>query len=120
MWSDLRQLSESEKEYAFTAHVSDEDITSINVGDGVTLELHAYDDTGFEYSEGVVISMDDIPLNIFERGAPYAVKITPEMILKDIKLGMEGSIDIIVGIRTAMDYYLESLIKGVFNCLKEK
>jgi multidrug efflux pump subunit AcrA (membrane-fusion protein) len=51
------------------------------------------------------------PLNISERGAVYSMKITPEIIPNDIKPGMEGSVDIIVGTRTVMEYILETFLK---------
>ncbi len=108
-------INEVTKEYVFTVYVADEDITSINVGDKVSMKLPAYDDTEFEYIEGTVISVGGIPLSIAERGVTYEVKITPDVIPKDIKLGMEGNVDIIIGTRSVMEYFLEPFKKGLLT-----
>ena len=113
-------INESENEYVFTAYVTDENITSINVGDRVSIKIPAYDDTENEYIEGTVISVGDIPLNIAEKGPSYVVKITPDIIPKDLKPGMEGSVDIIIGNRSVLDYFLEPFTKGMKDSLKEK
>ena len=108
-------INEVTKEYVFTVYVADEDITSINVGDKVSMKLPAYDDTEFEYIEGTVISVGGIPLSIAERGVTYEVKITPDVIPKDIKLGMEGNVDFIIGTRSVMEYFFEPFKKGLLT-----
>jgi len=113
-------INETENEYVFTAYVADEDITSINVGDRVSIKIPAYDDTEDEYIEGTVTGIGDISLNISERGTAYVVKITPEKIPKDLKPGMEGSVDIIVGTRSVLDYFFEPIKTGFQSGLKEK
>ena len=112
-------INETENEYVFTAYVADEDITSINVGDRVSIKIPAYDDTEYEYLEGTVISIGDIPLNIAERGASYVVKITPEKIPKDLKPGMEGSVDIIIGSRSVMQYFGDVFLSEFQGALSE-
>ena len=96
-----------------------EDITGLKLGDTVQLKLPAYDDTEFECINGTVTSISDIPLNISERGVVYAVKITPEIVPKDIKPGMEGNVDITVGTRTVMEYFLEPFMEGLDNSMNE-
>ena len=59
-------------------------------------------------------------LDISERGVVYSVKITLEIIPKDIKPGMDGSVDIIVGTKTVMEYFLEPFKKGINNIMCEK
>ncbi len=113
-------INEPQHDYVFNAYVSDEDITGLKLGDTVQLKLPAYDDTEFEYINGTVTSISDIPLNISERGVVYAVKITPEIVPKDIKPGMVGGVDIIVGTRTVMEYFLEPFEKGINNSMCEK
>ena len=39
---------------------------------------------------------------------------------KDIKVGMEGSCDIIIGKRTVLDYFLEPFKEGFGSSLKER
>lgn len=50
----------------------------------------------------------------------YLVDIKLNKIPDNIKTGMEGEIDIIVGTRTVMDYFLEPFRKGWNDSLKEK
>ena len=109
----------NQNEYVFNAYVADEDVTGMKIGDIVQLKLPAYDDTEFEYINGTVTSISDIPFNISERGVVYMVKITPEAIPKDIKPGMDGSVDIIVGTRTIMEYFLEPFKNGLNNSMRE-
>lgn len=113
-------ITETENEYVFTAYVADEDITRFNIGNAVKLKLPAFDDTEYEYISGKVISVSDVPISISDRGVVYVVKITPEVVPKDFKTGMEGSVDIIVGTRTVMDYFLEPFKKGLSNSIIDK
>ncbi len=84
------------------------------------LKLQGFDDTEYEYISGKVISVSDVPISISDRGDVYVVKITPEVVPKDFKTGMEGSVDIIVGTRTVMDYFLELFKKRVSDSLIDK
>ena len=38
----------------------------------------------------------------------------------DIKIGMEGNCDIIIGKRTVLEYFLEPFIEGLEGSLKEE
>lgn len=105
-------INENEMEYVFTAYIADEDIASIDVGDKVSIKIQAYDETENEYIEGTVMSVGNMPLSIKEKGTTYVVKITPEIIPKDLKPGMEGIIDIIIGTRSVMDYFLEPFVNA--------
>ena len=107
-------------DYIFTAYVTDEDITSIIVGEKVYIKLPAYDGTEYDYIGGTVMSISDVPLNIEESGVAYKVKITPDVIPPNIKSGMEGGLDIVVGTRTVMDYFLEPFKNGISDSLKER
>lgn len=84
------------------------------------LKIYAYDDTSSEYIEGEIIHISDVPVNIEGKGMSYLVDIKLNKIPDNIKTGMEGEIDIIVGTRTVMDYFLEPFRKGWNDSLKEK
>ena len=112
-------ITSNDNDYRFMAYVADEDITQLNIGDIVKLKIAAYNKI-YEYIEGEIIHIGEIPVNIEGKGMSYVVYIKPGMIPDDIKSGMEGTIDIIVGTRTVMDYFLEPFRKGLHDSLKEK
>jgi adhesin transport system membrane fusion protein len=112
-------INEPNSEYVFNAYVSDKDITGLKIGDVVQLKLPAYDDTEYECINGNVTRISNIPLDISEHGVVYVVKITPEIVPKDIKPGMAGTIDIIVGTRTIMEYFLDPFEKVLDDSLEE-
>ena len=113
-------INQPNNEYVFNAYVSDRDITHINIGDNVRLKLPAYDDTEYEYLNGVVSEISDIPLNVQGKGIVYSVEIYIENSPEDIKNGMEGNVDIVIGTRTVMDYFIEPFRNGLENSLEER
>ena len=113
-------LIPKDKENIFIAYVSDKDISQIRKKDKVSIKIAAYNDTKYEYMEGKVISVGDVAINIEEKGAMYMVEIQIKDLPKDIKVGMEGSCDIIIGKRTVLDYFLEPFKEGFGSGLKER
>ncbi|MCH5263935.1 MAG: HlyD family efflux transporter periplasmic adaptor subunit [Lachnospiraceae bacterium] len=113
-------LIPKDKENLFTAYVQDEDIGQVQVGDVVSVKIVAYDDTEYEYMEGKVAYVGDITLNIEGIGAVYMVGIEIENMPEDVKIGMEGSCDIIIGTRTVLDYFVEPFKEGLHDSLKER
>lgn len=116
----LGYLIPKDKENLFTAYVQDENIGQIQVGDVVSVKIAAYDDTEYEYMEGKVAYVGDITLNIEGIGAVYMVGIEIENMPEDVKIGMEGSCDIIIGTRTVLDYFVEPFKEGLHDSLKER
>lgn len=113
-------LIPKDKENLFTAYVQDEDIGQIQIGDVVSVKIAAYNDTEYEYMEGKVAYVGDITLNIEGIGVVYMVGIEIENMPEDVKIGMEGSCDIIIGTRTVLDYFIEPFIEGLNDSLKER
>ena len=109
-----------DEENIFTVYVANKDIEDINEGDRVGVKIAAYNDTAYEYMEGEVVSIGDIALNMENAGSVYEVKIYIEGLPDDIKLGLEGSCDIIIGERTVLDYFLEPFKEGLDSSLREK
>jgi len=106
--------------YEFVSYVSSAEINQISEADEVRIRLASYHDTASEYVKGHIRSIGDIPLTIDGKGTCYAVTIEMDTAPDKIKTGMEGSIDIIIGQRTVMDYFLEPFKKGLGNSLKER
>lgn len=107
------------KENIFTAYVSDEEIEQIRVGDTVNVKIGAYDNTQYEYIEGTVESIGEIALNIDGIGVAYQADIKVPDLPDDIRMGLEGSCEIIIGTRSVLDYFLEPFIEGFSSSLKE-
>ena len=116
----LGYILPDENLYEFTAYVSDKDISQINVGDKVKVKMAAFNDTQYEYIDGEIASVGNIPVNIENIGVSYVVNIKLYSFPDNIKTGMEGNIDIIIGTRTVMDYFLEPCRKGIKDSLREK
>lgn len=108
------------KAYEFIVYVFDEDISQIHVGDRVKIKIAAFNDTKYEYIDGSILSVSEVPMSIENKGVAYAVNIRFHTVPENIKTGMEGNIDIIVGTRTVMDYFMEPFEKGLKDSLKEK
>lgn len=113
-------ISRSDNKYKFNANILDEDISQLKEGDKVKLKIVAFDDTKYEYIDGCITRIGDIPLSIEGKGVVYDIDIEMNSIPDNLKIGMEGSIDIIVGNRTVMDYFLEPFRKGLEDSLKER
>ncbi len=109
-----------EKENLFTAYVPDEDTALIHTGDTVSVRIAAYRGTEYEYMEGIIADIGDIALNIDGIGAVYAAGIRMDSLPEDLRAGMEGTCDIIVGTRTVLDYFMEPFLDGLQDSLKEK
>ena len=108
------------KEYIFTAYIADEDITEIKTGDKVDIKIQAYYEDTHQVISGVISDIGDVPLKTEDRGTVYKVEIMLNEDASNLKLGMEGTVDIITGKRNVMDYFLEPLIDGVKGSMREK
>lgn len=117
---EMGYITRDKNEYEFTAYVSDVDIAQLETGDKVKIRINAFDDTRYEYMDGIINRISDVPMNNEDKGVLYAVNININTIPDNVKSGMKGSIDIIVGQRTVMDYFMEPFKKGLGDSLKEK
>ncbi|MEE1100030.1 MAG: HlyD family efflux transporter periplasmic adaptor subunit [Agathobacter sp.] len=113
-------IQRDENCYKFSAKIEDEDITHLNEGDKVKLKISAFDDTQYEYIDGNIYKIGDIPYNIEGKGVVYDISIKLDSIPDNLKIGMEGNMDIIIGTRTVMEYFLEPFRKGLADSLKER
>lgn len=107
-------------EYIFKAYVSNQDIADISINESVKIKLSAFNNTRYEYMEGEITEIEDVPVNMENKGIYYVVNIKLNDNPDNLKLGLSGSIDIIVGQRTVMDYFIEPFRKGLKNSIKEK
>lgn len=113
-------LLPEEKKNLFVAYISDEDIGQIHTDDLVRVKIAAYNDTEYESLEGTIISIRDIAFDMDGIGASYMVEIQLKEIPDNVKIGMEGRCDIILGTRTVLDYFLDPFKEGLADSLKER
>lgn len=109
-----------DRESIFTAYVSNTDIGQIETGNSVGIRIAAYRDTKYQYMQGEIISISDSAFNTENSGAVYKVEICVDNFPEDIKIGMEGKCDIIIGQRSVLDYFLEPFKEGLEGSLKER
>ena len=97
-----------------------EKINGIKVNDAVNVKIDAFGNDDNKFMSGKVKSIGDLTVNLDGIGAAYKVEIVLDKLPDDIKIGMEGNCDIIIGKRTVLDYFLEPFIEGLEGSLKEE
>ncbi len=110
-----------DSESRFIAYVKTSDIESIHLGDEVRIRLSSLKDTEYERMTGVVEKVGDLAINAEGMGSVYKVEVKIEEIPEELlKVGVDGTCDIIVGKRTVLMYFMEPFIDGLRDSLHEK
>ena len=112
-------LNNIKKSYGFK-NILDGFNLEIKTGDKVDIKIQAYYEDTHQVISGVISDIGDVPLKTEDRGTVYKVEIMLNEDASNLKLGMEGTVDIITGKRNVMDYFLEPLIDGVKGSMREK
>lgn len=103
-------------------YVKNMDIADIEVGMEAEIKLEAYPYNRFGTVKGRVTYISPSAFMNEQLGSVYLVRLalmeTGEGI--DIISGLSGSIEIKTGRRTVMDYFMEPIIKGFGESMKEK
>ncbi len=121
--STLMTIIPDENELIFEGYVADKDIGSVSVGDEVQIKLSAYSFSDYGAVYGKITGISKNSKYVEGLGNVYVVKVVFEDELNEnIKLeyGMSGTMEVLVGKRSLMDYFLEPVKKGLDNSLKEK
>lgn len=109
--------------YVFEGYVADKDISDVSVGDEVQIKLQAYSFSDYGAVVGIVSYISPSTLSLEGLGNVYTVKveIDEKLLHEDIKLksGLSGTMEINVGKRTVLDYFLEPIIGELDESLKE-
>lgn len=109
--------------YVFEGYISDKDIADVSVGDTVQIKLQSYSFSDYGAVTGTVTYISPSAVNIEGMGNVYTVKaeIDEKLLHEDIQLmsGLSGSIEINVGQRSVLDYFLEPIIGDLDNSLTE-
>ena len=103
----------------FTTYVADENMRKIKPDEEVNIKIDAFasDD---RFLRGKVKSVASVASGIDGVGSAYKVDVLPERLPDDVRIGMEGDCDILVGKRSVLDYFLEPFVKGFGESLKEQ
>lgn len=108
----------------FEGYIQDEDIAEIEVGDLAKIKLQAYSYSEYGDIEGKIIYISKTSYEMEGVGNVYSIKveIDNDELNKNINLisGLSGSVEIDAGTRSVLDYFLEPIVKGLNNSLKER
>lgn len=108
-------------ENVFKAYVNSSDIEGLKIGDSVSVRIAALKDTPYDRMEGHIQRIGDVAVSIEGMGSVYRVDIAlPEIPDGYLKIGEEGSCDILIGNRSVLNYFLEPFLKGMKDSLHEK
>ena len=96
----------------FTTYVADENMRKIKPDEEVNIKIDAFasDD---RFLPGKVKSVASVASGIDGVGSAYKVDVLPERLPDDVRIGMEGDCDILVGKRSVLDYFLEPFVKFI-------
>lgn len=109
----------SEGEMIISGYISGSDINEVNLGDEVKIRLDMYNGTDKEIITGTVSKIDNVTTNVDGLGAVYPLEISIDEDL-DLKVGNMGTIDVIVGKRSVMDYFIDPFKRGLRESLHER
>lgn len=103
-------------------YVKNMDIADIEIGMEAEIKLEAYSYNKYGTVKGTVKHISPSSFSSEQMGSVYLVKIDITDIPKGINLtsGLSGSVEIKTGKRTVMSYFLDPIIKGFGESLKEK
>ncbi len=103
-------------------YVKNMDIADIEMGMEAEIKLEAYSYNKYGTVKGTVKHISPSSFSSEQLGSVYLVKINITDIPYGINLtsGLSGSVEIKTGKRTVMSYFLDPIIKGFGESLKEK
>ena len=110
--------------YTFTGYLSDKDMADVAVGDAVEIKLSAYPYADYGSIAGQISSLGSTAIKVEGHGMVYEIVIDPIMkkLPKGVQLksGLSGSFEIKQGSRTVLEYFLDPIVGGLDDSLKEK
>lgn len=109
-------------EMEMVCYVKNMDIADIEVGDEAEIKLEAYPYNKYGTVSGTITYISPSAFINEQMGSVYLVKINPENISEsiDIMSGLTGMVEIKTNKRSVMEYFLDPIIKGFDESLKEK
>lgn len=109
-------------EMEMVCYVKNMDVADIAVGDETAIKLEAYPYNKYGTVSGTITYISPSAFTNEQMGSVYLVKIKPENVSDSIDMmsGLTGSVEIKTGKHSVMRYFLDPIIKGFDESLKEK
>ncbi len=103
-------------------YVKNMDIADVEVGMGTEIKLEAYSYNKYGTVKGIVKYISPSAFSSEQMGSVYLVKIEITDVPDGVNVisGLSGSVEIKTDKRTVIEYFLEPIIKGFGESLKEK
>ncbi len=121
--STLAIIIPNENDFLFEGYISDKDISQVSVGDNVQIKLSSYSFSDYGAIYGEITEISKNTQYIEGLGNVYTLKVVLDEDLNEnikIEYGMSGTMEVMVGKRTLMEYFMEPIRNGLDNSLKEK
>lgn len=118
----LMKITPEEPSLIFQSYIFDKDISDIEEGDQVQIKLQAYPFADYGAVYGTIYAISEEAGTIEGVGNVYIAEITFEDELNDnilLRQGLTGTVEIKIGTRSVMEYFLEPITSGLYNSLKE-
>ncbi len=119
---ELVTIVPKDVEMEMVCYVKNMDVADIEIGDKTAIKLEAYPYNKYGTISGTITYISPSAFINEQMGSVYLVKIKPENVSDSIDMisGLSGSIEIKTDKRTIMRYFLDPIIKGFDESLKEK
>ena len=103
-------------------YVKNMDIADIKVGMDAEIKLEAYPYNKYGTVKGTVKYISPSSFNIEKQGSVYLVKLDIDNSNSNINVmsGLTGAVEIKIGKRSIMRYFLDPIVKGFGDSMKEK
>lgn len=108
-----------DKQVVISSYIPEKDILNVSMDMPVYVRLSAYDDTDNESISGRISKIGNVATNIDGYGKAFEVQILLDTNPENLKIGMEGRVDIVLGQRTIMDYFMEPFTDAARDSLRE-
>lgn len=121
-YEELITIIPQKESLQMKCYIQNKDIADIDIGDTVQIKLDAYSYSDYGTIPGKVIYISPDSYMLENLGKVYEVTAEIENDNKDIDIvsGLSGSMEIKIGERTVLSYFLEPVLNGFNNSLKEK
>lgn len=120
-YEEVLTILPSDVSLQMKAYVDNKDIANIHIGSEVRVKLDAYPYSDYGVVNGKVISISPDIYTIENVGNVYQIIVELEDNEKiDVISGLTGTVEIKIGERSIISYFLDPLINGVDNIFKEK
>jgi multidrug resistance efflux pump len=103
-------------------YVKNMDIADITVGMEAEIKLEAYPYNKYGTVKGTVKYISPSSFNSEQLGSVYLVKLDVDNTNPNINVmsGLSGSVEVKIGKQSVMKYFLDPIVKGFGESLKEK